>query len=264
MGRVLERIGRGSEPDMITDTHASPCTGRLATRPGGASLALTCMLLDPVAALAGERWQVDALVGYATDYVDRGVSQSDGHGALRGEIGWRHDHGYGARLSATTVDFGEDDDAVAELNAIVGREWQLGPTVLAASIAYVHFAGADAEDHYDLVEVAGDVVYEVKSWELDLQTVYSPNESGRVGQALYFAAGVGHRFTESLALRVHGGRQWFEREADAGDSYHDWGIGLVWTRGRFSGALAYSDTDLGAACHDICDERVALTLELAL
>jgi uncharacterized protein (TIGR02001 family) len=222
------------------------------------------MLLDPALGLAADRWQTDGLVGYATDYIDRGISQSDRHGAVRAEVGWRHDHGYGVRLSAATVDFGEHDDAVAELNVIGGREWQHGPVVLATSLAYVHFAGVDPSEHYDLVEWAGDIVYEVRDWQLDLQAVYSPNESGRVGQAVYVAAGAGRRLTESLALRLHGGRQWFDREEDAGDSYHDWGLGLVWTHGRMSYGVGYTDTDLGSACRDICDERIALTLELAL
>ena len=75
-------------PDTMTESHTASGTGSLATRCSGASLALMCMLLGPVDALGGEPWQTDGLVGYATDYVDRGISQSDGHGSVRGEIGW--------------------------------------------------------------------------------------------------------------------------------------------------------------------------------
>ena len=249
---------------MMTDVHLKPGTGRPASRPLRASLALTCMLLEPVLAFADESWQTDGLVGYATDYVDRGVSQSDGHGAVRAEVGWQHIGGYGVRLSAATVDFADANDAVAEVNLIAGMEWTRGPIVLATSVALVHFVGAEPSGHYDLVELAGDFVYEVDRWQLDLQAVYSPNESGHVGDALYVAAGIGHRLTDSLAVRAHGGHQWFAHEDDAGASFQDWGIALVWTRGRVSCGLAYSDTDLSSGCAGLCDDRVALTVELAL
>ena len=229
-----------------------------------AALALTWVLLQPAVGAAQENWEADALLGYATDYVDRGVSQSDGHGSVRGELGWQHVGGFAARVTAASVDFGANQDVYAELNLIAGMEWPIGAAALAATVAYVQFVGAEASQDDDLIEVAGELVHEIDRWRVDLQAVYSPDELGDVGPALYFAAGIGRLLSESLFIRAHGGRQWFSHQDEAGPSYHDWGIELGWTRDRVTCGLSYTDTDIGSACAEICDARLALTLELAL
>lgn len=227
-----------------------------------APFALSWLLLHPLAGDATERWHTHGLLGYTTDYIDRGISQSDGHGSAHGEISWQHDHGFGVLLRAASVDFGADDDATAEVNLVAGVERTVGQTLLATSLAYVHFTGVSAGQNYDLVEISGDLLHEIRDWQVDLHAIYSPNESGHVGDALYATAGLAYRLTGTVAARLHGGYQWFSREQDAGPAYYDWGIGVQWTYGRFVGGLAYTDTSLGSACVDICNERVALRLEI--
>lgn len=71
------------------------------------------------------------------------------------------------------------------------------------------------------------------------------------------------RLPKALLLRVHAGRQWFSRNDLAGPDYFDSGATLEWQRGRFGARLAFTDTDAGSACADLCDAQINLILELA-
>ena len=225
-------------------------------------VALSWMLLHPLAGDATERWDTHGLLGYTTDYVDRGVSQSDGHGSAHGEISWQHDHGFGVLVRATSVDFGTDDDATAEVSLVAGFERTVGQTLLEP--AWPTCISRVCQRRRTTIWLKSPVTSSTRSgdWQVDLHAVYLPNESGHVGDAVYTTAGLAYRLTETVAARLHGGYQWFSREQEAGPSYYDWGIGLQWTYGRFVGGLAYTDTNLNSACVDICDGRVALRLEI--
>jgi uncharacterized protein (TIGR02001 family) len=207
-------------------------------------------------------WSLSRSIALFTDYVDRGSSQSDGHGAVQGEMLWQHSSGHYLALWASSVDFDDGRQAAAEVNYIVGLERELGEVRLDGNVAYIHYPGAANELHYDLVEISTTVERTVRSIEIGAQAVFTPQNSGNTGKALYVSLGVARELTQSLSIGAHVGRQWHEREEIAGPSYHDWGLALEWTRKRFSAALRYSDTDGRGECGELCDAGVAAGISI--
>ena len=86
---------------------------------------------------------VGATVGYTTDYIFRGQSQTQGNGTLIGSVDWNHDSGVYAGVWTGEVDF---SDADRETDMYVGYAMELGS--LGIDVAYVDYAysGNDSLD----------------------------------------------------------------------------------------------------------------------
>lgn len=200
--------------------------------------------------------------GFVTDYVDRGVSQSNGKQALQGGVKWQHSGSAYVELWGSTVDFDDGDETSAEINYILGIQREVGSTQLDLNIAYIHYPGAAANLHYDLVEVGASVNRTLAIFDLTGHAIFTPSNSGSSGQALYVAMEASKDLAEAVNLRAHVGRQWHERNTIAGPNYHDWGLALQWGGDHLKVALSFSDTD-GSDCADLCDARLAASLEIS-
>lgn len=215
------------------------------------------------AASSRSQGNLSGSLGVVTDYVDRGLSQSDGHAAVQGEIVWQHSEGAYASLWASSVDFDDGDEAVAEINYILGLGREIGAAVVDASVAYIHYPGAADELQYDLVEFSASAERSAGPLDLAGHAIFTPENAGNAGQALYVAIEAGRQVIEEVSVAFHVGRQWIEREDIAGPDYNDWGLALEWAREHFSVALRFSDTDAKDACADLCDARVAAGVAVA-
>jgi uncharacterized protein (TIGR02001 family) len=238
------------------------------------SLRYTAVLLLPAAVLCASRtahadegasagWEFDPSVAFVTDYVDRGVSQSDGHGAMQGELLWQHTGGTYASVWASTVDFDDGGEAKAEVDFMLGTERELGAALLGWSVTYIHYAGAASSLHYDLLELSGSADFDTGPVTFYTQAIFSPQNAEHSGQALYAMTGVSRELVAALSVAAFAGRQWIEREDIAGSDYNAWGVELAWESERYSATLGFSDTD-ATDCGDICAARVSAAFSLSL
>ncbi|HYC06085.1 MAG TPA: TorF family putative porin [Azospirillaceae bacterium] len=203
-------------------------------------------------------------VRLVSDYVDRGVSNSDNHPALQGSIGWLWEGGAYVSVWGSSVDFDDGDEATVELDYVLGNAGAMGPVEYDVSVARITYPGASGALDYDLWEGALALAVPLGPVTLGSEAIYTPENAGGAGDALYLRGILEVPLDEALTLSAHLGRQWLSREAIAGPDYTDWGAGLAWTRGSLTAGLAYTDTDLGAACERLCDSRVTLEISLAL
>lgn len=81
---------------------------------------LACLMLACAPALADEGWSVGGSLAVFTDYVYRGVSQTDEKPALQGSVDVGHGSGFYAGAWASNVDFAADDGIDLEVNLYVG------------------------------------------------------------------------------------------------------------------------------------------------
>src|SRR5882724_8964664 len=103
-----------------------------------APLTLACIFLLGVAN-AGVPGRFGGSIGFTTDYLLRGISQSDGHGALQAELHYQTPNDWVAGLWASSVDVSPADGKTAELNVFAGRSWQLTENWSSKLIA-IHYA----------------------------------------------------------------------------------------------------------------------------
>lgn len=206
------------------------------------------------AATAGAEWRTSANVGFASEYVFRGVSQSDEEPALQGGFDFEHDAGLYAGLWGSSVDFNDGDEASIEADLYAGyaAEWRgLGYDVGAIYYAY---PGASSRLDYDFFEVYGKLSYELKPVTLSGGVFLSPEFFGDTGNAEYYFAAVEWPLLERISLTAHIGRQ----NIDDADSYTDWKLAVAAEYAGFSAELAYHDTNLDDS--KLADERVVLAV----
>jgi uncharacterized protein (TIGR02001 family) len=184
--------------------------------------ALAALALSGVAQAQERPLGLTFNVGAASDYVFRGVSQTDeepqvfgGADVTLGSIGY-------AGVWATNVDFGDGTDVEYDLYA--GIKPALGPVTLDLGVIYYgyHNQPGDADWDFTELKVAGSMP--VGPATIGAAVFYSNDFTGGVGPSAYYEANASvaipdTRFTLSGAL----GRQTLQDVGDA--DYTVWNLG---------------------------------------
>jgi uncharacterized protein (TIGR02001 family) len=207
------------------------------------------------AASAQEVFDFSFNVGAATDYVYRGVSQTDENfQVFAGADTTIYGLGY-AGVWVSNIDFGDGTDAEYDLYA--GITPQLGPVALDLGVIYYGYMNQPTGSSYDFVEwkVAGSVP--VGAATLGAAFYYSDDFFGGTGEATYVEINgevpVHEKITVSGAL----GRQQVKGPFD----YNTWNVGVSYAVNDVFGLdLRYHDTD-EHAFGDIYESRVVLSLK---
>ena len=197
-------------------------------------------------------------VGAATDYVWRGVSQTDESPQIYGGV----DATVGMVYAGTwlsNVDFGTGNDTDFELDLYAGIRPQLGPVALDLGIQYYGYINAPTGSDQDFVEfkLAGSVP--VGPATVGATVFWSDNFYGGTGNATYVelngSSPIGEKFSVSGAV----GHQ----DVDYDGDYTTWNLGVGYALTDFLGVdLRYHDTnehDFG----DLYESRVVLGLKAA-
>lgn len=205
-------------------------------------------MLSPLSAQAA-----DLSVGAATDYVWRGLSQTDGgpqaYVSAQAEAGRS---GY-VGIWASNVDLGDGDHL--EYDLYVGVRPQAGPLTLDLGATYYGYAGRSGAARRDYWEGRVGAELPLGPAILGAAVAYAPDVLGALGRGWYAevnASGTpaGSRFVFSGAL----GRRTFERGRD----YTTWnlGAGLPLTD-RVGVDVRYWDADAAPAGFDGAARLVA-------
>jgi len=204
-------------------------------------------------------------VALTTDYVYRGVSQTDSGPAIQGGFDLEHSSGFYAGIWASNLDFGDDADIEIDYYAGFGGEFSnnIGYDVGVIYYAYPDSDAADAGD-YDFTEVYGSLSYDFGPAALTGGLAFSSDFFGGTDDATYAYVDVDVPLPSDFSLGLHYGDQ----SIDQGTDYNDWKIGLSKSWNGFDFALDYTDTDLNdrTDCGDanICDDRVIFTVSKSL
>lgn len=193
--------------------------------------------------------------GVASDYVFRGVSQTDenpqiygGADATFAGIGYA-----GAWIS--NVDFGNDTDAEFDLYA--GIKPTLGPVSLDLGVVYYGYinqpSGSD-EDYFEF-KAAGSVP--VGPATVGAAIFYSDDFFGGTGKATYYEINGSFPVAEKVTISGAYGHQ----EVDYDGDYNTWNLGVGYAiNDHFGVDLRYHDTD-EHSFGKIYDSRVAVGLK---
>jgi len=206
-------------------------------------------------------------VALTTDYVYRGVSQTDEGAAIQGGFDLEHSSGFYAGVWASNLDFGDDADIEIDYYAGVAGEFsnKIGWDVGVLYYSYPDSSAADTGD-YDFTEVYGSLSYDFGPAALTGGLAHSSDFFGDTGDSLYATIDVDVPLPNDFALNLHYGNQ----DIDDLDDYSEWSLGLSKSLGGFDFALNYHDTDIdgddaGAAATDkLSDDRFVFTISKSL
>jgi uncharacterized protein (TIGR02001 family) len=220
-----------------------------------------------------------------TDYVFRGISQTDSGPAVQGTVDYaymfRDEIGIYAGIFGSNVDFDEVsgpgvDRASAEFDlyggikgTISGVTWQLG---------FIHYAYPKASPapnfDYDFTEVVAKLGYDFDFMAITGGINYSGDYFSETGEGVYYSADVTVPLPFlPLDMKVlgHIGRQTIDNNTRFGaPDYTDWLLGVSATYDGFTLTIAYTDTNIsksecfaGTGLNDTCEGRAVATFSKA-
>lgn len=214
-----------------------------------------------------------ASAALTSDYVFRGISQSDENPAIQGSLDWTHDSGLFVGVWGSSVDFDDGDQASAELDWYAGWAGDYRAVGVDVRAIYYSYPGADTAREYDYWELGlAGTMTPLADLELTLGYNVSPDFFNESGVGHYVRGGAAYRIGGLLVpvtVKADVGRQWIGDNAAFGTpDYWHWTLGVGVTVEGLDLAVAYSDTDIDRAdCGgglDTCGERVVFSASYAL
>lgn len=196
---------------------------------------------------------LSANVGVVSDYRYRGISYSDEHPALQGNLDWTHDSGVYLGTWASSVDF---TDADAEIDLYGGYAFDQGPYNVDVGLIGYYFPGAADSRDYDYYEGKLAVSRSFGQVNTTGALNYSPDYFAGSGDALYASFGADAPVLDTgFKVQGHAGYQWIDDELAYGASdYADWSVGVSYDLYGFDLGLKYTDTNIANRfCPDNCD-----------
>lgn len=210
-------------------------------------------------------WSVN--VGGTSDYIFRGVSQTDGDPAFQAGVDFTYGILYAGIWGSNTDD--AFTNSSAEIDFYAGVKPVLGPVTFDFGILYYYYPGDDF-DVADYVEgKAGASISPVKNLSLAANLYYTDEgtfNTGKIftyeGNAAYTLPSVGI-FTPTVSgLLGHS-----EYDDFSALSYTYWNAGISLAVEKFTFDFRYWDTDIdiiSVSGENLSDERFVFTAKLAL
>jgi len=162
-------------------------------------------------------------IALSTDYVYRGVTQTDGAPGVSGGFDWASDDFY-VGTWASNVDFG--DGTSTEIDFYGG--WTPTVGAVGLDIGVIYYAYPDAPDmpEQNFVELyAGGSIPVGDKIELGASYAYSPEFYAESGAAGYTSLSAGYAVNDTIGVDASVGFQDFYDEGN--DSYSDYSLGLT-------------------------------------
>ncbi|AGA33842.1 hypothetical protein TVNIR_2186 [Thioalkalivibrio nitratireducens DSM 14787] len=178
-----------------------------------------------------------------SNYLFRGVTQTDDSAAIQGGLDFEHESGFYAGTWASNVDFG--DDTGYELDLYLGFASELGNGI-GYDVGYLYYAYPDSSDSIDFGEIYGEVSFNMFKAGL-AYTVNSDNDDDLFDTGdIYYYIGADIPLPEDFALGLTLGYYDFDIDGKDGvsASYGHFAASLVKdaaTYGEFSFNLEYAD-----------------------
>ena len=224
--------------------------------------------LLPVSQAAEAPFKFSANVALTSDYVFRGITQTDEGIAIQGGFDANHASGFYFGTWGSNVKFLEnntiapEDRADVEIDLYVGFSGGLdnGLSYDVKAGQYM-YPGADSNLNYDLTEFNFTLSYSMpQGTAFNFQYDFSPDFGG-ADNAHHFIIGVNHTLPSGLGFGGFVGQQNIkDNEAAGKDDYLYYGASVSFPLAGFDTSLTYTNTDLDNAEELGSDGRVFFTL----
>ena len=227
------------------------------------------LVLSPMTVCA--EWEGAASVALTSDYVFRGVSQTDEDPALQGSVDLGHESGLYLGAWASNVDFDEedstdpalDDAADLEVDLYLGYANAIGELDYDITLIRYSYPGADADlDYNELILSLGYAGFVgTLGYSND---IFASDETG-----LYYRLDYAHEFDAGFTVSAGAGYTSLDENVNGTgnpDSYVDYHLGIAKDVGGFSLDLSWYDTNSDGEdlYGNLADSRVVLTVSKGL
>lgn len=204
---------------------------------------------------------------FTSDYLYRGISQTEEGPALQGSLTLSNASGWYINVWGSNIRFG---DGSMELDLSLGRSWSLNDdwALDLGLMQYRYPKGDNEATGFNFFEGYAKLSYQ--DWQLGLAITDDYFGKG-VGKFWYLTAGWQQSLTEQVQLNWHIGYNKFADATEfqtflgsdvrAGSGYTDWSLTLITQQWDLDWSLGYAGTSIkSAACTALCDNRWVLSL----
>lgn len=219
---------------------------------------LTSAALLPTAARAQDApFAVTGGVTIGTDYVFRGISQTDEDPTIQGSIGIESETGLFASVWAANVDFNDGDEAHIEIDYTIGYGNAVGDLEYTAMFIYYTYPGAAGSLDYDYWEAGLSMSYALGPVSPTVSAYYADNFFADTGEAFYLTGGLSFAASEMVSVYGNIGKQWYD-DAALTDAV-DWNVGATLSAFDLDFDLKYTGND-DDGLGDLTDDRIVLSV----
>ena len=224
------------------------------------SICIVSFISQDVYAATGH-FPLTANVAYTSNYLSRGLTQSNDHFSLQGGFDYAHESGFYLGTWAAGVEYrgtstGALPAAFQEIDGYGGFKGKISPdsTYDIGLIRYA-YPGANSSLNYDFNEVYASLGYRVGDLGLGVGVKYSNNYWGGSGNATYTHASADYKLDAKWSISAHVGHQSVE-DSDAWGHEDHTVVGLSGDYAltdHYTASVRWSKTDLSG---DPGDNRV--------
>lgn len=199
-------------------------------------------------ATAGE---IEANVALSTDYIFRGISQTNNDPAISGGFDYSFDSGFYAGVWASNVEF---DDVSTEIDLYGGYAFEAGEGV-EIDFGYIYYTYPGDSGSLNYSEYTASISFD----DLGFGIVYSPDYFGSDEDAVVFNIDYSVGIAKNLSLDLHSG--YIVTSLDDNDdsilipgtnldNYSEYSIGLSTSTAGVDLSLTYHDTSISNSLAD--------------
>lgn len=216
-------------------------------------------------------WQSSGDLTLVSDYLYRGISQTNEGIALQGTLSLSQQSGWYVSSWMSNISFG---DGSLELDIFAGRKWavtELANQPLTLDIGLMQYRypqGHNSSNGFNFIEAYSKLSWQ--DWTLGLALTDNYFGAG-VGKFVYLTLDWQHALSEQLLLQLHLGHNQFSGDADlqaflgstaqAGRDYQDHSLLLQTSWLGLNLAAGVAGTNVSARdCPSLCDSRLLLRL----
>lgn len=236
-----------------------------------AACVLTCTALSSASANTAELpGEFSGGVSIVSDYLFRGISQTDENPAIQGNIDWGYDidDSWSVTIGtwASNVDFNDNSEASSEIDVYGGVSYSVDNWSFDMAVTYYVYPGATNSLNYDYVEYGAGAGYDFEFMQIGAKAIFSPENFGETGEASYYEIGTEIPLPHNFSLNSHFGYQLIDDEASFGvPDYATWGVGIGYHLMGLDLGVNYVDTNIDKSdCADGCDSRVIVSVSKSL
>ncbi len=225
-------------------------------------LAVAAGLTAGAATTASAEDAISANVTLASDYVWRGVSQTNEDAAIQGGFDYGHDSGFYIGTWASNVNFGGGlDGGSTEIDVYGGWAGDVSDNV-GFDVGFIYY-GYQSDTDLDFLELQAAINF----FDATLGFNYT-DEFGEDGpENLYIHAEYSRSFNDFVALDLHLGYTKTDEDDFWGgedDTYYDWLVGLTFsTPAGVDLGIAYTDTDIEGTLKELGEARAVFSISKA-
>ena len=217
----------------------------------GIALAATAAVARAEDAPAGP-FTITGSAALVTDYRFRGVSQTDGDGAVQGSINLNHESGFYVGTWASAISL--TGYGSTEVDLYGGYRLTLGGTAVDVGALYYYYPGGAHGLDTDFVELYGSATHTLGPVSAKAGFAFDPSQKGegKESEAYFYGELAGAIPSTPVTLKGHfgysTGKGYLSAGVNSGDkNYIDYSIGADFTYKALTFNVSYVDTDIDRA-----------------